>query len=49
MLKGKEDEIITCKSKEEAFKKAEDLAKKIEMGHVVIHNEKGKFEVVENL
>ena len=40
--------VSTFETKEEAIKKAEEMAKKIEMGHVVVHNERGKFEVFEN-
>ncbi|WCR53642.1 MAG: hypothetical protein PG981_000664 [Wolbachia endosymbiont of Ctenocephalides orientis wCori] len=47
-VKGKEGEMTTFDSKEEAVKKAESLAKKVDMGHVVIHNERGRFEVIEN-
>ena len=44
----KGSDIITFETKEEAIKKAEKMAKKVEMGHVVVHNERGKFEVFEN-
>ena len=41
-------DIIIFKTKEEAIKKAEEIAKKVEMGHVVVHNEKGIFETFEH-
>jgi hypothetical protein len=41
-------DIIIFKTKEEAIKKAEEIAKKVEMGHVVVHNEKGRFETFEH-
>ena len=44
----KGSDIITFETKEEAIKKAEEMAKKVEMGHVVVHNERGKFEVFKN-
>jgi len=34
--------------KEDAIKKAEEMAKETEMGHVVIHNERGRFETFGN-
>ena len=40
--------LITYDDKETAIKEAEKLAKSKENGHVVIHDEHGKFEVVEN-
>jgi len=43
----KGSDVSTYKSKEEALKKAEEMAKKVEMGHVVVHNEKGRFETSE--
>ena len=45
-VKGKD--YTTYYSKEEAIKKAEDQAKSVENGHVVIHREDGKFDTVEN-
>jgi len=47
-VKGKKEDMTTFNSKEEAIEKAEGLAKKVKMGHVVIHDEHGKFETVEN-
>jgi len=44
----KGSDVTTCKTKEEAIKKAESMAKKIDMGHVVIHDERGKFKTIEN-
>lgn len=41
-------DISTFKTKEEAVKKAEEMAKKVEMGHIVVHNEKGRFETFEH-
>ncbi len=43
----KGDQIDTFNSKEEAVKKAEELAKNAEMGHVVVHDEKGHFKTFE--
>lgn len=45
-VKGKE--IDTFSNKEEAIKKAEKMAKKVDMGHVVVHDERGRFETFEN-
>ncbi|TSJ80762.1 MAG: DUF2188 domain-containing protein [Candidatus Cardinium sp.] len=47
-VKWKDSATLAFNSKDEATKKAEELAKKVEMGHVVIHDERGKFETVEN-
>ena len=44
----KGDEVKTFNTKEEAVEGAEDMAKSAEMGHVVIHNERGQFETTEN-
>ena len=44
----KGDKIEEFDNKDEAIKKAEELAKNEEMGHVVVHDERGKFETVEN-
>ncbi len=38
----------TYDSKEEAIRKAEEKARNIEQGHVVIHREDGKFETIES-
>lgn len=35
-------------SKEEAIAQAEEKAKNVEQGHVVIHREDGKFDTVES-
>jgi hypothetical protein len=44
----KGSDISTFNTRDEAIKKAEAMAKKVEMGHVVVHDERGKFEVFEN-
>jgi hypothetical protein len=44
----KGDGSITCDSKEKAIEQAESMAKEVDMGHVVIHDERGKFETIEN-
>lgn len=44
----KGDGAITCGSKEEAIATAESMAKELDMGHVVIHDERGRFEAVES-
>ncbi|MDD9139503.1 MAG: DUF2188 domain-containing protein [Candidatus Cardinium sp.] len=38
----------TYDSKEEAVKRAEEQAKSMDRGHVVIHREDGKFDTIEN-
>ncbi len=45
---GSKDEPRVFDTKEQATKEAEKLAKEVNKGHVVIHDEHGKFEVVEN-
>lgn len=44
----KAQDYETYDSKDEAIKKAEEKAKSVDRGHVVIHREDGKFDVVEN-
>ena len=44
----KSNEMTTYKTKDEAIKQAESMAKKTDMGHVVIHGERGRFETVES-
>ena len=44
----KGDQIDTFDNKEEAVKKAEELAKNTEMGHVVVHDERGRFKTFEH-
>lgn len=44
----RDTEYETYNSKEEAIKHAEENAKNVEQGHVVIHREDGKFDTVEN-
>ncbi|WCR53612.1 MAG: hypothetical protein PG981_000634 [Wolbachia endosymbiont of Ctenocephalides orientis wCori] len=43
---GSKNEPAIYDDKETAVKEAEKLAKNEELGHVVIHDEHGKFEVV---
>lgn len=44
----KGSEFGTFDNKEEAVKKAEELAKNTEMGHVVVHDERGHFKTFEH-
>ncbi len=44
----RDTEYETYNSKDEAIKYAEENAKNVEQGHVVIHREDGKFDTVES-
>jgi hypothetical protein len=38
------EEVKIFKKKDDAIKEANKMAKEISLGHVVVHNERGKFE-----
>ena len=38
---------IACDTKEEALQRARELKNEVENGHVVVHDEHGRFEIIE--